>query len=146
MYPSPIVIAEIWALAGTIQMITVQSHRRHPSILCFQSGECSLLNPLVKVIRKPHWGFCPIFPPLRSSLPFLFFCCTVFKMRTMKQKCFVPSKSPALFLILIHLTLLLPFHFFPQQASLITVLFLVYVFLIWSWHFYFDVFWLSYKI
>lgn len=74
---APKVIAEIWALAGTIQMISVQSHKPHSFYSLLPDRSSS--NPFINIMRKPHWGFCPIFLSLRSSLPFLFFCCILKK-------------------------------------------------------------------
>lgn len=117
---------------------------RTGGILSFftSSPETTACWILSLTMRKPHWGFCPISLSPKIIVA-LFVLLLYLKSKHMKQKCFLPSKSLALFLILIQLTLLLPLS---QKASLITVLFLVYLFLTWSWHLCFDVRRLSYKI
>lgn len=57
--------------------------------------------------EKPHWGFWSNFSSPKIIVA-LFVLLLYLKSEQMKQKCFLPSKSLALFLILIQFTLLLP--------------------------------------
>lgn len=120
---------EIW---GTMQMITVQSHRRHPFILFFQLEDCSLLNPFINTRTKPHWAFFLSNFPSLKSIDGLFVLLLYSKRECMKQICFVPTQSLAAFLILILLIFpcMLPFHSFSnRQVSSKS-----YFFFICSWY------------
>lgn len=152
MYLSSKVIAEIWALRRSEEQCRWLLCSHTDGILSFfsSSRKTAACWILINTMTKPHWAFFLSNFLSLKSIDGLFVLLLYLKRECMKQICFVPTQSLAALLILklliLQLSLPAALSFFFQQASLIKILFLFYLFLIRSWHLRFDVLRLWYKI